>query len=63
MVTLNNDILNMRTRTRELSESALLRKNTTQMVGDILTRKINMKHMNMYREMSVNHGNQTLIDW
>jgi hypothetical protein len=62
MLTLRNAILSMRTRTRELSESALLSKNTPQMLGDILTNRVSTKHTNRYRELSVNHGNKELIN-
>jgi hypothetical protein len=48
--------------TREPSESALLRKNTTQMLGDILTSRVSTKHTNRSRELSVNDGNKALIN-
>jgi hypothetical protein len=62
MLTLSHAILSMRTRTRELGEGALLSKNTTQMLGDILTSRISTEHTNRRRKLSKNHGCKTLIN-
>jgi hypothetical protein len=61
MLTLSNAILSMRTRTGELSESALLSNNTTQQLGDILTSRVITKHTNGCRILSADHGRKTLI--
>ena len=46
MLTLGDTILSMRTGTRKLSKGALLSKNTTQVLRDILTSRISTKHTN-----------------
>jgi hypothetical protein len=61
MLMLNNAILSMGARTRELSKSALLSKNTTQLLGDILTSRVSMEHMNRCRKLSEDHSRKTLI--
>jgi hypothetical protein len=61
MLTLSNAILGMRTETGELSESALLSKNATQQLGDILTSGVSTKHMNGCRILSADHGRKMLI--
>jgi hypothetical protein len=61
MLTLSNGILSMCARTGELSESALLSKNTTQLLGDILTSRVSTEHMNRCRKLSEDHDRKTLI--
>jgi hypothetical protein len=61
MLTLSYAILSMRTRTRELSKSTLLSKNTAQMLGDILTSRVSTVHTNMRRKLGKNYGCKTLI--
>jgi hypothetical protein len=61
MLTLSNVILSMCTRTGELSKSALLSKNTTQLLGDILTSRVSTEHTNRCRKLSEDHGRKTLI--
>jgi hypothetical protein len=61
MLTLSNAILSMAARTRELSKSALLSKNTTQLLGDILTSRVSTEHMNRCRKLSEDHSRKTLI--
>jgi hypothetical protein len=61
MLTLSNTVLGMRTGIGELSESALLSKNTTQQLGDILTSRVSMKHTNGCRILNADHGRKTLI--
>jgi DNA-binding Xre family transcriptional regulator len=62
VLTLSNVILGMRIRSRELRKSTVLSKNTTQMLGDILTNRISTTHTNICRELSENHGCKTLIN-
>src|SRR3954468_10087511 len=61
MLTLSNAILGMCARTGELSKGALLRKNTSQHLGDILTSRISTKHTNGCRILSTDYGRKTLI--
>src|SRR4051812_36155654 len=61
MLTLSNAILGMCARTGELSKGALLSKNTSQHLGDILTSRISTKHTNVGRILSTDHGRKTLI--
>jgi hypothetical protein len=61
MLTLSNAILSMFARTGELSKSALLSKNTTQLLGDILTGRVSTEHMSRCRKQSEDHGRKTLI--
>src|SRR4051812_32128181 len=61
VLTLSNAILGMCAGTRELSEGTLLSKNTSQHLGDILTSRINTKHTNGCRILSMDHGRKTLI--
>jgi hypothetical protein len=61
MLMLSHAILSMRTRTRELSESTMLSKNTTQMLGDVLNSRVSMEHANRYRKLGKKHGCKTLI--
>jgi hypothetical protein len=46
MLTLGDAILSMRAGTRKLSEGALLSKDTTKVLGDILTSRISTEHAN-----------------
>ena len=62
MLALNHAILSMSTRTRELRKSAMLSKNTTQHLGNILASGVSTEHTNRRRELSVNHGSKMLID-
>jgi hypothetical protein len=61
MLMLSNSILNMGARTGELGKIALLSKNTTQMLGDILTSRISTEHMNRCRKLSEDHSRKALI--
>src|SRR3954465_14944902 len=61
MLTLSNAILGMGARTGELRKSALLSKDTSQHLGDILTSRISTKHTNGGRILSTDHGRKTLI--
>jgi hypothetical protein len=61
MLTLSNAILSMGSRIGELSKSALLSKNTTQLLGDILTSRVNTEHTNRCRKLSEDHSRKTLI--
>jgi hypothetical protein len=61
MLMLSNAILSMGTRTGELSKSALLSKNTTQLLGDILTSRVSTEHTNRCRKLSADHSRKTLI--
>src|SRR4051812_19825897 len=60
MLTFSHAILSMRTGTRELSKGALLSQNTTQVLGDILTSRVNTKRTNRHRVPSKNHGYKAL---
>jgi hypothetical protein len=51
----------MRTRTRELSKSTLLSKNTIQMLGDVFTSRVGTEHTKRRRKLGKNHGCKTLI--
>jgi hypothetical protein len=51
----------MHTRTRELSESTLLSKNTTQMLGYVLTSRVSTEHTNRRRKLGKNHSMKMLI--
>jgi hypothetical protein len=46
MLTLGDTILSMRAGTRKLSEGTLLSKDTTKVLGDILTSRISTQHAN-----------------
>jgi hypothetical protein len=61
MFTLSNTILSMGAPRGELSKSALLSKNTTQLFGDILTSRVSMEHTNRCRKLSEDHCRKTLI--
>jgi hypothetical protein len=61
MLTLSNAILSMGARTGEQSKSALLSKNTTQLLGDILTSRVSTEHTNRCRKLSEDHSLKTLI--
>jgi hypothetical protein len=60
MLTLGNTILSMCIGTRKLSKGALLSKNTTQVLRDILTSRISTEHMNGQGILSVDHGRKAL---
>ena len=61
MLTLGDTILSMGAGTQELSEGALLSKDTTQVLGDILISRISTKYTNGGRILSTDHGRKTLI--
>jgi hypothetical protein len=61
MLTLSNAILSMGAHTIELGKSALLSKNTTKLLGDILTSRVSTKHMNRCRKLSDDHSRKALI--
>jgi hypothetical protein len=61
MLTLSNAILSMGARTGELSKSALLSKNTTQLLGDILTSRVSTEYTNRCRKLREDHSRKTLI--
>jgi hypothetical protein len=61
MLTLSNAILSMGAQTGGLSKSALLSKNTTQLLGDILTSRVSTKHTNRCRKLSEDHSHKALI--
>jgi hypothetical protein len=61
MLTLSNTILSMGSQTGELSKSALLNKNTMQLLGDILTNRVSTKHTNRCRKLSEDHSRKTLV--
>jgi hypothetical protein len=62
MLTLGDTILSMGAGTRELGKGALLSKNTTQVLGDILSCRISTKHTNRRGILSTNHGRKALIN-
>ena len=60
ILVLINTILSMCTWTRELSKCALLSKESTQQMRDILTSKICTEDMGMSGKLSMNHGGKLL---
>jgi len=62
MLTLGDTILSMGAGTRELSKGALLSKDATQVLGDILSCRISTKNTNRRGILSTNHGRKTLIN-
>jgi hypothetical protein len=62
MLTFGDTILSMGAGTRELSKGTLLSKNTTQVLGDILSCRISTKDTNRRGILSTNHGNKALIN-
>ena len=40
----------------------MLSKDSTQQLGDILSTRVTIEHMNRRRELSVDHGSKRLID-
>jgi hypothetical protein len=62
MLTLGDTILSMGTGTRELGKRALLSKDTTQVLRDILSCRVSTKHTNGSGILSTNHGHKTLIN-
>jgi hypothetical protein len=61
MIALSHAILSVCARAEELGKSALLSKKTMQILGDILTSRVSLKHTNRRGKLSVNHGRKTLI--
>ena len=61
VLALINTILSMGNRTRELGESILLGKKTTQYMKDILTSQVSTEETNGRRKLGVNHGNKSLV--
>jgi hypothetical protein len=61
MLALSNAILSVSTRTRELGESTLFGKKTTQHLGDILTSRVSTKNTDGRGKLGVNHGSKSLV--
>lgn len=62
MFALINAILSMSTRTRELSKCALLSKESTQHMREILTSKICTEDTDRSGKLGMNHGAKLLTD-
>ena len=62
MLALNNPILSMSTRTRELSKCALLNKESAQQMREIHTSRICVKDMDSSGKPGMNQGGKLLID-
>lgn len=60
MLALINTILSMSTWTRELSKCAILSKESTQQMRDILTSRICPEDMGRSGKLSMNHGGKFL---
>ncbi|KAK1661468.1 hypothetical protein QYE76_049627 [Lolium multiflorum] len=61
MLTLGDAILSMRAGTRKLSKGALLSKDTTKVLGDILTSRISTEHANGETQATMNQRRQARV--